>query len=271
MVRKYLRGALFLLILLATAAGAGTYSFYQAAQHEPAFYRQAMRIEPQQQAQAGNELEQEVLELRNEVTSAGTWEAVFTEDQINGWLAADLPVKFPGMLPRGVDSPRVAIHDGEINVAARYEDKLVKSIVSVALDVCLTEETNTMAVTIKRIRAGMLPVPIRQFLDKIARTAAKGEIPLRWSQTEGDPVALVTIPCSRSDYAHRAIFVETIELREGAVFLAGRTDDLPVAPAEVQPEVRPESPPDGVPAAEIAPTEVAQQSSDFGPKTTFQR
>lgn len=243
MVRKYLRGTLIVLVVLVSVAGGTACFFYRAAQHEPAFYQQAMRIEPQQQAQAGDELEQHVLELHNEVRTAGTWEAVFTEDQINGWLAADLPEKFPGVLPEGVASPRVAIRDNEIQIAARYEHKLVKSVVSIILGVCLTDETNTVAVTIKRIRAGMLPVPIRQCLDRISRTAEKGEIPLRWSQDEGDPVAFVTIPSTRRDYAHREIFVETIELREGEIYMSGRTHEV-----------------DDVP-----PTEVAQRSVSPGP------
>jgi hypothetical protein len=188
-----------------------------------------MRVEPIRQEQAGDELEQNVLELRNDARSPGRWEAVFTDEQINGWLAVQLPEKFPGTLPPGVESPRVAIRDGQVNIAARYQDKLVSSVVSINLDVRLTEEANTLAVTIKRIRAGTLPVPVKHYLDRISRTAERGEIPLRWSQSEGDPVALVTIPSRHDDYVHREIFVETIEFREGEVYLAGRTDDVPAA------------------------------------------
>jgi hypothetical protein len=212
---------------LLAAVGGGTALFcYRAAQYEPAFYRQAMRAPLELQAQAGDELEQGVLELRNEARTPGRWEAVFTEDQINGWLAVDLPEKFPGTLPAGVESPRVAIRDGHISIAARYRDSLVASIVSIILDIRLTEEANTVAVTIKRIRAGALPVPVRQYLDRITDTAERGDIPLRWSQTEGDPVALVTIPSRHDDYIHHEIFVESIELRDGEVYLAGRTDAI---------------------------------------------
>lgn len=251
MVRRYVRGTCVVLAVVATVTASTACFFFRAAQQEPAFYRQAMRVEPQQQAQAGDELEQELLELSNDVRTAGQWEAVFSEEQINGWLAADLPEKFPGMLPEGVESPRVAIHEDEVQIAARYQDKLMSSVVSIALDVCLTDESNTLAVTIKKIRAGVLPVPIRQFLDRISRTAKKGDIALRWSQEEGNPVALVTIPSSREDYAHREIYVETIELREGEVYMSGRTDE----------------------ARSSATTEVAQRSGSHlhDENATFQR
>ena len=98
-MRKLLRYLLLTTVVLAVLLGAGLYLLKRAAQKEPEFYQQALRAEPAQQEVAGDELEQEVLELHNEVRQPGVWEAVFTEEQINGWLAADLPEKFPRGLP----------------------------------------------------------------------------------------------------------------------------------------------------------------------------
>lgn len=228
-MRKYVRSVLIVVAVSTLMAGGGVSCLYYAAQQEPEFYQQAMRVEPQRQEQAGDELEQSVLELRNETRNPGHWEAIFTDEQINGWLAVDLPEKFAAILPPGVECPRVAVRDGLIHIAARYKDKLVESVVSLALDVDLTEEPNTVAVTIRRVRAGALPVPVRQFLDRISEGAQRGDIPLRWSQTEGDPVAFVTIPSQHENYVHHEIFVETIELREGEIYLAGRTAEPPTS------------------------------------------
>jgi hypothetical protein len=229
-VRKYLRIALILCLILAMFGGCGAFFFYRAAAHEPEFYRQAMKIEPQHQEEAGDALEQSVLELSNETRQPGHWEATFTDEQINGWLAVDLPEKFASVLPPGVESPRVAIRDGLIHIAARFKDKLVESVVSFSLQVNLTEEPNTVAVTIRKVRAGVLPVPVRQFLDRISDAARRGDIELRWSQDQGDPVAFVTIPSQHESYVHRQIFVETIEVRDGQIYLAGITDDPRQAP-----------------------------------------
>jgi hypothetical protein len=46
---------------------------------------------------------------------------------------------------------------------------------------------------------------------------------LRWGQADGDPVALVTVPHQHEDYSHREIYLETIEIRDGEIALAGRT------------------------------------------------
>ena len=108
-----------------------------------------------------------------------------------------------------------------------------------ALDVDLTTETNTLAIRVSKLRAGVLPVPLKQFLDKITRAARNGDVPLAWRQIDGDPVALVTIPITHEDYAHREIYVDAIELRDGEIFLAGHTERkaTPTLSASVQLDV----------------------------------
>jgi hypothetical protein len=103
------------LVLLATAGVALLLTAaYRATQHVPAFYQAALVERPVEQKAAADQLERQVLELHNEARKPGRWEARFSQDQINGWLAADLPVKFPGALPEGVSAPRVAIEPGRM-------------------------------------------------------------------------------------------------------------------------------------------------------------
>jgi len=213
----YGTAAIFMLLGIAVLA------LYQAAQREPEFYQQALTMAPAKQAEAGDELEQHLLDLHNDVHAAGTWEAVFTEEQINGWLAADLPDKFPQVLPPGTQEPRVAIDPEFVRVACRFDNGKLRTVISCALDLDLTTEPNTLAVRISKLRAGALPVPLKQFFDKISSQAQRADIPLQWSQIEGDPVALVTIPTRHDDYVHQEIYLDVIELREGEVYLAGHT------------------------------------------------
>lgn len=223
-MRKAIRYILLTTVVVLGLLGIAVLALYRAAQREPTFYRQAMLVEREENQEAGDALEQSFLDLHNEVRSIGTWEAVFTEEQVNGWLVADLPEKFPNMLPPGTQEPRVAIDADAIRVACRFDNGKFKTIVSMALDVDLTTETNTLAVRVSKLRAGALPVPLKQFLDKITTAARRGDIPLTWRQIDGDPVALVTVPVTHEDYAHREIYVDTIELREGEIYLAGHTE-----------------------------------------------
>ena len=231
-------------ILLATAVvlgllGIAVMGLYQAAQSEPDFYQEALLVEPAEYEGAGDELEQSVLDLHNDARSIGTWEAVFSEEQVNGWLVSEMPDKFPNVLPAGTQEPRVAIDSESIRVACRFDNGKIKTVISMALDVDLTTETNTLAIRVSKLRAGVLPVPLKQFLDKITRAARNGDVPLAWRQIDGDPVALVTIPITHEDYAHREIYVDAIELRDGEIFLAGHTERkaTPTLSASVQLDV----------------------------------
>jgi hypothetical protein len=223
-VRKAIRYLLLITAIVLGLLGITVWGLFQAAQRQPTFYRQAMLAEPAESAKAGDALEQGLLDLHNEVHTIGTWEAEFTEAQVNGWLVADLPEKFPNVLPRGTQEPRVAIDAEAIRVACRFDNGKLKTVISMALDIDLTVETNTLAVRVSKLRAGALPVPLKQFLDKISLAAGRGNISLKWRQIDGDPVALITVPVTHEDYAHREIYVDTIELRDGAIYLAGHTE-----------------------------------------------
>lgn len=200
------------------------YGAWRATQETPEFYEVEMKKDPVKLVEAGDAMEQQVAELHNEVRRPGRWEAVFTDEQINGWLAVDLPDKFPRALPNGVSEPRVAIQDEEAVVACRYKNPKLSTIFSMGVEVTLTDEPNVVAVRIRQARAGLMPIPLSKLLEHATKYAYKSEVTLRWMQIDGDPVALVTVPADHEDFVHR-IRIETIALRDGEVYLAGRTED----------------------------------------------
>jgi hypothetical protein len=214
--------AVVVIVVLAIAIGAA----YRATKHVPQFYEQALQADPTVQRTAGDELERRALDLRNEAQRGGAWEAIFTEEQINGWLAVDLIEKFPELLPEHVESPRMRITPEEVQLACRYQSEQVDTVVSLALTVTLTEEPNVVAVRIKRARAGALPIPLNQFLEQITAAAHGSDLDVRWLQEDGDPVALLRLPQEHTDLPDRKLHLERFELREGEAFLSGRTEWL---------------------------------------------
>src|SRR5262245_66308041 len=84
-------------------------AFYRATQQAPQFYREALAAAPRSQHDEGQRFERQALALHNQLQHTGRWEVRFTQDEINGWLASELPEKFPELLPHGVSDPRVAI------------------------------------------------------------------------------------------------------------------------------------------------------------------
>jgi hypothetical protein len=188
--------------------------------------RGAGRLPLSRHAAGAGELERRVLDLRNELRNEGRFDVQFTHDQINGWLAADLPEKFPQLMPRGVSDPRLAFEPDLTRVACKYQDSRISAVVSLDADVYLTEDPTVVAVRLKQVRAGSLPIPLGQFLDQISRHATAAGLPLQWSETEGDPLALVTIPPLVDERANALLHLEAIEVLDGKVRFAGRTEPL---------------------------------------------
>jgi uncharacterized protein (DUF2461 family) len=223
-MRRPLRRPVFFVVLAAAAlAGLAAGGLYRAATQVPPFYRQALAAQPATQKAAGRQFEQRALALHNDVRRGGRWAMRFTQDQINGWLAVELPVKFPGMLPQGISQPRVAVEPGLIHLAARRERGGVTTIVSLTGEVSLTAEPNEVAVRVRRVRAGSLPVPLGELLQEISLQAAEAGLPIRWTEFQGDPVALVRLPREAQLAEDCQVVLEHLEAGRGELLVAGRT------------------------------------------------
>lgn len=223
-MRKLIKIALFSVTAALIVVVILLFGAYRATQHEPDFYSEAMQVERAEQEVAGDELERRVLDLHNSARREGEWVAVFTDEQINGWLAVDLPAKYPRAMPKGAKDPRVAIEEGGALIGCRYESEKLSTVISLEVHVDLSDEENVLAIRISKVRAGALPIPLKRWLDSISKGARRAGVPLRWAQLDGDPVALVPVAIRHMELKDRQLVVEEIELLDGKIRLAGRTE-----------------------------------------------
>ncbi len=205
------------LLLVGLVAGV-----YYAARHVPEFYEQALQVEPQRLEAASDEMLRQTTELVSHTNTTGSWEVRFTAEQINGWLAVDLPRNHAGSLPKEFHDPRVAITPGGIQVASRYETDWVSTVASLHLDVALREH-NALAVRFRKARAGSLPLPLKDILDQLSRAARESNLRLTWETIDGDPVGVITIPAMRDGERNVMVTLDALELRDGEIYLRGRT------------------------------------------------
>jgi hypothetical protein len=229
-MRKSLAWLLVSMLTLAVACVATLFGLYRASQQVPEFYQRAL-VTAAADHESGERFERQALALHNQVRHAGEWEARFTEDEINAWLAAVLPEKFPQALASGLSNPRVAIEGDIIRLALRYERGSTSTIVSLIARVHLTDEPNEIAVEIRDVRAGALPVPLARFLDEIKVHAVHAGFPLRWTETAGLPVALVRLSQGAKGPPNRRLRVERLQLHDRALVVGGRTDELSDSPS----------------------------------------
>jgi hypothetical protein len=206
-----------LVIGLAVAA----FFAYRALVYVPDWYQEALAATGDE-AEAGDVMEQKLLALTSDLKKEEQWEAIFSDDQINGWLATQLIEKFPQWLPQGAENPRVFIGNDHVLVGCQYTRGGVTTVLNTSAEVYLTEEPNVMAVRIDAPKAGALPLPIKGLLEELSATARERGLQLRWAEEDGDPVALITLPDRQKDTKGR-LRVETIDVRDGEVFLSGQT------------------------------------------------
>lgn len=201
-------------------------ALYYQSQREPAFYATAMVETPEKTRQQSVELETRVLDLYNAILVEGPWRGELNEQQINGWLANGLSDKFPDLLPRGITQPRVAFAQDKVSIACRSNFKGFSGVVVGEFDLFCTDQKDQLAIRIRGIHAGVIPIPIRSFIDQIDQQLQKAGFATQWSELEGDPVLTVDIPekflILQDIYR---VELSTIDFADQTVTVSGQTID----------------------------------------------
>jgi len=194
-----------------------------AATMEPEAYHKVLRSsDPKAAKKVAQKLESSATILASEVKKPGRWQAIFSQAEVNGWLETVLPEKFAEHVPPGVSDPRVLFAAGRVTGFCRYKDSRVNTVVSLEVEIYLTDRKNEVALRLRGAKAGALPVPLSEVVDQISQAARDSDVSLRWSQEGGDPVALIQLdPIERE--TGRPVSVEKLEIRDGEIYVTGQT------------------------------------------------
>ncbi len=231
--------------LMSVAAVAGVlatalWSAYFALQQVRPFYHQALALNQQVLEQGSRDLESRATALYSDTRVAGPWQALFTANQVNGWLAIQLAKNGVEGFPAAIRDPRVAIAPDLLTLGFRTSLGGMETVISVDASVFLTEE-GAVAIRLMSVRAGKLPLPVLQVADEIAVGCRKLRLPVQWTQQDGRPVAIVEISQDDS-MGKRRLYLDAITLNEGELFVAGHTEiGNAAAAAEEQLPAEPEA------------------------------
>jgi hypothetical protein len=107
-----------------------------------------------------------------------------------------------------------------IILAFQLRQRGVESVITVVARPRVPEG-NTVELTLEKIRAGILPVPADNVLDRIVDYARYLGVDVEWTRKEGYPVVLIryTPNLQRDD-----VQLEQVQIRAGQLRLAGRSD-----------------------------------------------
>lgn len=220
MRRRWFVVGLAVVSIGAVAVGLGLFGVYKAAQEVPEFYAEAVAVPETHADELSEDFTKDVLALAGDVEKEGSWSSIFTDEQINGWLTVDLVEKHPKLLPPNFEQPRIKILDSHVRIGVKCELSGVKTIAWMDVEGQMTKDQE-LALRFRQIRAGALPLPQSSILDAVKKAAETFELPLRWSNENGDPIAIVGLPTrTEKGLSYR---LDRFTLTAGQLFLAGRT------------------------------------------------
>ncbi len=204
------------LAILAAIPAAGWLSLT----YQPSYYRAMVLQSREQREGKARKFVAQGLQLRNDICNEPNWEAVFSDQEVNAWLAEDLVTHFADHLPPEVYEPRVLFEMDRIILAFQLRQRGVQSVITVVARPRVPEG-NTVELTLEKIRAGILPVPADNVLDRIVEYARYLGVDVEWTRREGYPVVLIRYtPNLRRD----DVQLEEVQIRAGQLRLAGRSD-----------------------------------------------
>lgn len=212
--------------LLAVALGCvavlatGAFVVWSGLNYQPEFYAQDTAIPAHMRQDRAEKFLSQSLQLRNDIANEARWEAAFTDEEVNAWLAKDLVESFADQLPAGVSEPRVRFETDRVTVAFRYRDGLLNSIFWAVIQISVPRD-NELRLTIEKIQAGAFPIPIDEFLERMTQHARSRGLEIQWGEEDGLRVATVhyTTAANRRD-----VVLERVHLSPGLLRLSGRSD-----------------------------------------------
>lgn len=227
LVWRLIAGVFKLMMVLVLLLVVGLCFAYYTSQQQPDFYAAAMKADPERSKELGSGLETSVLDLYNAALIPTTWQGELSEAGINGWLATELPEKFPELLPENVKDPRVSLAENQLTIACRCSYKDLQGMLVGNFDLFCTDVPNQVAVRIGSVKMGIVPFPVTQFADQITELLMDAGYESAWTETDGEPVLLIDVPQEHlviEDYYR--IQVQSFDIKDKKILFTGETVEL---------------------------------------------
>lgn len=147
----------------------------------------------------------------------GEWGIVVREQEINAWLAADLPRNHAGALPAGVTEPRVRLEPGRVRIAARVGAGPFAGVAAVDVDVKL-RAANQLECRVAGARLGAIPLPAGPVTHRLAALCGGLGLTADVRRLDGRSVIVVS-------WGGRGTRLEGLAVNDGELMVAGKTEE----------------------------------------------
>lgn len=187
------RKSVWIPVVLLVLAGIILANFYFFIRHEPEFYRRAAIPPGPERLRDSQSLNDTLLRFIHQVNNETQWEAYFTDQQLNSWLAEEfLRSDWHKLLPKDVSEPRVVFQKDTVLLAFRYGDGEFSSVVSLEARLWISpSETNTLVVEVLDLRAGAMPLSTKMIQDRFNEAAEEHNLDVQWYRQGRNPTAVI--------------------------------------------------------------------------------
>lgn len=151
--------------------------------------------------------------------SHGRWEASIRADELNAWLATDLPRSHANWLPGGVSAPRIAFQPRHAKVGVRVAVGPLSAVAWADFEIVL-RDLNQFAITIERARVGAIPLPRAAILRELAMRLGRLGMMTDLRRLD-DRLVLVATVAGATATAEASVRVESLSLVAGELLVAG--------------------------------------------------
>ena len=190
--------------------------------HKPTFYRALTNVPREQLEAKAKHFVASSLQLRNDISNERDWQAVFTDQEVNAWLAEDLVTHFADQIPPEIHEPRIAFGADRITFAFQLDRGPIRTVIWVVAQARVPED-NVLALTLEKIRAGVIPISAERLMGPITERAGEHGLDVRWTRENDLPVAHIRFS---PDQGRSDVVLEHLSIRQGQIRLSGRSNRL---------------------------------------------
>jgi len=155
------------------------------------------------------------------ISRPGGWETALTSNEVNAWLAIDLPQNHSHWLPSGVTQPRIAFRPQHAVLGARVGFGPFTTVASLDFEILL-RDVNHLAVALEQAHLGAIPLPRAPILRELSRRISRLGMVTDLRRLDGRLVLMVYIP-STHDAGATSYWLESLAIGAGELLIAGET------------------------------------------------
>ncbi len=205
--------------ILAVLLVAGPIVSWKTLTYQPTFYRQRVVVSEEKRREVADRFESRSLQLRNDIANEDHWEAMFGDDEVNAWLEARLRTHFGSLIPAELSDPVVVFERDRIRFACKVKRGQFPMLIWGVAEVEVVQD-HLVSVTIDKLQAGAIPVPLDKLKGRIASALARLGSKLTWFDLSGQTVALIDY---KDLVGTEGLVLDQIQFLEGQVYLSGHS------------------------------------------------